>query len=98
YRERIVGKLDMDYSTKRITHQLIEEIKNALQSVHYGSIEIFVTDSSVTQITTRTIKKTSINLNSSNGKKSASVVQKNSNGHKKVYPANIVNIHTSVDK
>jgi hypothetical protein len=36
----------------------MEEIKGALQSVNFGSIEIFISDSNVTQITTRTIKKT----------------------------------------
>jgi hypothetical protein len=46
------------YSTKRISSQLLEEIKGALQSVNFGSIEIFISDSNVTQITTRTIKKT----------------------------------------
>lgn len=52
----------MEYSTKRISVELIEEVKAALQSVSYGSIEIFVNDSNVTQITTRTIKKTSITI------------------------------------
>ena len=65
----------MDYSTKRISSQLLEEIKTALQSVNFGSIEIYVSDSNVTQITTRTIKKTTTTVgkkaykkNESNGK------------------------------
>lgn len=48
-----------DYSTKKISKTLITEIKSALKSVRsYGSIEIFVQDNVVTQITTRNIKKT----------------------------------------
>ncbi len=42
---------------------LISEIKNALKSVKYGSVEIFVQDSTVTQITVRNIKKTSVGIN-----------------------------------
>lgn len=47
------------YSTKRITKELTDEINSALKSVDaYGSVEIYVQDNKVTQITTRTIKKT----------------------------------------
>jgi hypothetical protein len=47
------------YSTKRISKQLTEEISAALKNVDaYGSVEIYVQDNKVTQITTRTIKKT----------------------------------------
>lgn len=67
----------MDYSTKKISSQLIEEIKNALQSVSYGSIEIYVTDSNVTQITTRTIKKTNSNHNKPANKKQTNGKSKN---------------------
>lgn len=49
-----------DYSTKNITKTLIGEVKNAIQSVNsYGSVEIYVQDGVVTQITVRNIKKTS---------------------------------------
>lgn len=41
---------------------LISEIKNALQSVRYGSVEIFIQDNTVTQITVRNIKKTSVGI------------------------------------
>ncbi len=41
---------------------LIEEIESALDSVDFGSIEIYVQDKTVTQITVRNIKKTSINI------------------------------------
>lgn len=43
---------------------LISEIKTALKSVRYGSVEIFVQDNTVTQITVRNIKKTSVGINS----------------------------------
>ncbi len=43
----------------KISSNLIEEIKKALKSVpSYGSIEIYVQDGNVTQITVRNIKKT----------------------------------------
>lgn len=44
-------------------NDLISEIKNALKSVKYGSVEIFIQDSTVTQITVRNIKKTSVGIN-----------------------------------
>jgi len=47
------------YSTKKITQQLIDEIKTALKSIDsYGSVEVYIQDSVVTQITVRNIKKT----------------------------------------
>lgn len=55
----------MSYSTQKITSSLIEELKKALHKVRYGSIEIFVQDNVVTQITVRNIKKTSYKLTSS---------------------------------
>lgn len=66
----------MDYSTKRISSQLIEEIKTALQSVNFGSIEIYVSDSNVTQITTRTIKKTSTSVKEKSENKSSGKTKK----------------------
>lgn len=39
---------------------LLEEIKKALQKVNYGSVEIYVQDKKVTQLTIRSIQKTSI--------------------------------------
>lgn len=49
----------LNYSVKRINKQLIDEIAVALKSVTgYGSIEIFIQDNRVTQITTRSIRKT----------------------------------------
>jgi hypothetical protein len=50
----------VDYSTKKITKNLIEEIKTALKNVRgWGSVEMIVQDHKVTQITERNIKKTS---------------------------------------
>ena len=47
-----------DYSTKNISQKLMDEIKNGLQDLDYGSLEIYVVDNQVTQITKRRIKKT----------------------------------------
>lgn len=49
----------MSYSTLYITDELLQEIKDALQGLGYGSIEIFVQNNAVTQITVRNIKKVS---------------------------------------
>lgn len=49
-----------EYSNKEISPKLLEEITQAVQSVqNFGSVEIFVQDGIVTQITVRTIRKTS---------------------------------------
>lgn len=49
-----------DYSTKNISEGLMTEVKSALQSVKaYGSVEIYIQNGIVTQITVRNIKKTS---------------------------------------
>ena len=51
--------MSADYSTQNISESLIVEIKSALQSVKtYGSIEIYIQNGVVTQITVRNIKKT----------------------------------------
>ena len=47
------------YSTQTISTSLLEEIAQALKHVSpYGSVEIYVQDNVVTQITIRNIKKT----------------------------------------
>lgn len=52
------------YSTHTISQNLLEEISQALQHVSpYGSVEIYVQDNTVTQITIRNIKKTTTNTN-----------------------------------
>ena len=52
--------VDLNFTVhKNISPDLIEEIARALHSVGgFGSIEIYVQDHSVTQITVRNIKKT----------------------------------------
>jgi len=50
-----------DYSTQHISQPLIDEIVHSLKTVnHFGSIEIYVQNGIVTQITVRNIKKTSV--------------------------------------
>ncbi len=50
---------------KKIPQHLLSEIKDALESVKFGSIEIFVQNSVVTQITVRNIHKTSVEIEKS---------------------------------
>jgi len=48
-----------NYSTKKVSQVLIEEIKSAIKKVDkYGSVEIYIQNDEVTQITTRSIRKT----------------------------------------
>lgn len=48
-----------EYSTANISKTLILEIKNALKGVKtYGSVEIYIQNGVVTQITVRNIRKT----------------------------------------
>jgi hypothetical protein len=50
----------VDHSTKKISKELMDDVKMALKNVRgWGSVEIFVQDNKVTQITERNIKKTS---------------------------------------
>jgi hypothetical protein len=53
----------VDHSTRKITRDLLDEIRIALKNVKgWGSVEIYVQDHKVTQITERNIKKTSHNI------------------------------------
>jgi len=53
----------VDYSTRKISQDLLGEVKTALKSAGpFGSVEIFIQDNKVTQITARKIKKTSHSL------------------------------------
>jgi len=53
----------VDYSTRKISENLLEEIKEALKNIRgWGSVEIYVQDWRVVQITERNIKKTAHNL------------------------------------
>lgn len=45
---------------KRNTSELINEINSALKSLNWGSVEIYVQNNIVTQITVKNIKKTSV--------------------------------------
>lgn len=51
-----------DYSTKIVSPTLMEEIKRSLINLDYGSLEIFVHNCEVTQITKRHIRKTNNHL------------------------------------
>lgn len=53
----------MRYSSNSLSSSLLTELKEALHTVNYGSIEIYVQDKKVTQITVRNIKKTSVTIN-----------------------------------
>lgn len=59
----------MAYSTQKISSKLVDELKTILQNVTYGSIEIYVQDRKVTQITVRHIKKTSFSISTDFGEK-----------------------------
>lgn len=49
----------VDYSTKKISADLLSEIKDALKNIRgWGSVELYVQDWRVVQITERNIKKT----------------------------------------
>lgn len=48
----------MDYSTKKITPTTLKDIQDALANLEYGSVEIYVSDGLITQITKRVITKT----------------------------------------
>lgn len=75
------------YSTKNISKTLLQELSEALQTVKsYGSVEIYVQNNKVTQITVRNIHKTGIN---NNGK---STKQKLKQGKK------LVGVYKGIDK
>lgn len=50
----------MSDSAKKIN--FFEEIQLALQNIRFGSVEIYVQDGVVTQLTVRNIKKTKVDL------------------------------------
>lgn len=50
---------DQDFSTEKITPQLISQIIDALKNKAYGSVEIYIQNYTVVQITERTITKVS---------------------------------------
>ena len=71
------------YSARHVSQPLVDEIIYALQTVRaYGSIEIYVQNSMVTQITVRNIKKTNMTIEPSTRDK-PKVVVRFSNQHAK---------------
>lgn len=50
----------MQGASKKLS--LVDEIHAAMQGIRFGSIEIYIQDGVVTQITSRTIKKTKLEL------------------------------------
>jgi hypothetical protein len=50
--------MQADYSTKSISSKLLQEISESLKGLDFGSVELFVSNNEVTQITKRKIKKT----------------------------------------
>lgn len=59
-----------DYSTKRVSKDLLEEIIEALKNIRgFGSVEIIVQNYKVVQLTERNIKKTNNGLNFANSAK-----------------------------
>lgn len=52
-----MNQTDQDFSTENITPQLISQIIDALKNKAYGSVEIYIQNYTITQITERTITK-----------------------------------------
>jgi hypothetical protein len=52
-----MNQTDQDFSTQNITPQLIGQIVDALKNKAFGSVEIYIQNYKVTQITERTITK-----------------------------------------
>lgn len=75
-------------STKK--NGLISEIYNALKSVNFGSVEIFVQDKIVTQITVRNIKKTSVGIHEKEKKAETPEFRKNIHTRPKIR----INLHS----
>ena len=57
---------DPEFSTQNITPRLIGQIVDSLKNKAYGSIEIYIQNYTVTQITERTITKVSVPKSSQN--------------------------------
>ncbi len=57
-----------EYSTREISEKLVSEIKEAIGSKEYGSVEIYIESGRVVQITERVIRK-KIRLNGNEAKK-----------------------------
>lgn len=58
----------MKNTTAKIPQSLLEELEKAFQSISFGSIEIYVQDKVVTQISVRNITKTSVGISKTSSK------------------------------
>lgn len=47
---------------KNLSERLMEDIKAELERIGYGSLEIYVQNNKVTQMTVRNIKKTNVDI------------------------------------
>lgn len=47
---------------KNLSEKLMSDIKEELERIGYGSLEIYVQNNKVTQITVRNIKKTNVDI------------------------------------
>ncbi|MBI4130453.1 DUF2292 domain-containing protein [Candidatus Roizmanbacteria bacterium] len=55
-------------STRKVSNELLTEIKQALKNIRgWGSVEIYIQNYKVVQITERNIRKTGNGLNGQNG-------------------------------
>jgi len=59
-----MGFLMANRSIKKPSQSLIQEIKQALKNVRWGSVEIYIQDKKVVQITERHIRKTNHSVSS----------------------------------
>lgn len=56
---------------KKNTAHLLSEIEKALDDVVYGSVEIYVQNRTITQISVRNIKKTNLDMSANQDKDSS---------------------------
>ena len=70
-----MSQADDKLSTLNITPKLVSQIIDSLKNKAYGSVEIYIQNYNITQITERTITK--VNTYSVRRKKSANGYQKN---------------------
>ena len=52
-----MSQTDQQFSTQKISPQLISQVIDALKNKAYGSVEIYIQNYTITQITERTITK-----------------------------------------
>lgn len=62
--------MNADYTVNKVSQKLLKDIKSSLESIEgWGSMEVYVQDGVVTQITVRNIKKTPTARKYKNGNK-----------------------------